>query len=147
MKRLTFALSTLFLLSAIPAMAQQRVPPPPRPAKQPAAKAPLTLGISPGEVTATPEMWFYQQELQQYQDPKLAVRKKAEFRADQRLRRMAALKWFGFSNQRPKAGTDPYDSDYSPSWTGNNNNYPFRWYGLGAPQVTVYPEIRATRVY
>jgi hypothetical protein len=143
MKRLTFALSALLLLTAAPAMAQQKAAPPaPKPAKRP-----FTLGISPGEVTATPEMWFYQQELQQYQDPKVAVREKAEMRAAQRLRRMAAMKWFGFSNQRPRAGVDPFHGDYSPSWSGNNSNYPFRWYGNGQPWIAVRPAVPATRIY
>ena len=142
MKRLTFALSALFVLVAVPAMAQSATPPTPRPAREP-----VTLGISPGEVAATPEMWFYQQELQQYQDPKLAVRRKAEYRSAQRQARMAALKWFGFSNQRPTAGVDPYHGDYSPSWTGGNYNYPFHWSGYGAPSVTVYPATPLTRIY
>jgi len=74
--------------------------------------------ISPGELKATPEMWFYEQYMQQYQDPKMAVRAKAEFRADQRQRRLAAMQWFGLSNSRPHACTDPYHGDWSPGWTG-----------------------------
>lgn len=142
MKRLTFALSALSLLVAVPAMAQRVTPPASKPAQQP-----VTLGISPGEVAATPEMWFYQQQLQQYQDPKMAVRAKAEMRAAARMRRMTALKWFGFSNQRPTAGVDPYHGDYSPSWTGNNGHYPFRWNGYGQPWVTAYPAVPVTRIY
>ena len=142
MKRLTFALAVLLALSAVPALAQSGVPAPQKP-----ADPPMNLGISPGEITATPEMWFYQQQMQQYQDPKAAVRQKAEFRAAQRQRRMASLKWFGFSNQRPKAGSDPYHGEYSPSWSGPNDNYPFRWYGNGRPWVVGRPAVSLSRLY
>ena len=87
--------------------------------------------ISPGELAPTPEMWFYEEELRRYEDPKQAVRKKAEIRAATRMQRLTAMKWFGMSNQRPKAGVDPQHSDYAPFWTGNNRQYPFRWMGRG----------------
>ena len=60
---------------------------------------------------------------------------------------MASLKWFGFSNQRPTAGSDPYHGEYSPTWVGGNDNYPFRWYGIGHPWVAAYPVIPVARVY
>ena len=37
--------------------------------------------LSSGEIQATPEMWFYDQERRRYEDPKTAVRANAEFRA------------------------------------------------------------------
>jgi len=92
-----------------------------------------------GEVTPTPEMWFYQQYVSQYRDPKTAVRQKAEVRATQRRGRIAARQWFGFSNVRPKAATDVIHSDYSPGWSSRNANYPFRWCGYGAAAVVVRP--------
>ncbi|MGW8258281.1 MAG: hypothetical protein ACWGMZ_12405, partial [Thermoguttaceae bacterium] len=67
--------------------------------------------ISPGEVKATPEMWFYEQAMRQYQDPKMMVRANAEFRARQRQRRLAAMRWFGQSNSRPHANSDPFNGD------------------------------------
>ena len=91
----------------------------------------MKSGISPGELTPTPDMWFYEENLRRYEDPKLAVRRKAEYRSAGRQRRLAALKWFGMSNQRPRAGVDPQHNDYFPSWTGNNRQYPFRWMGRG----------------
>ncbi len=137
MTRLAIALCALSVFAVAPAMAQNRSPLPPPLPNHVAPSSPLA--ISPGEVTATPEMWFYQQELEQYHDPKLAVRRKAEFRAEQRQRRMAALKWFGFSNQRPTAGVDCLHGDYSPAWTANNSHYPFRWSGYGQPWVAAVP--------
>ena len=54
-----------------------------------------------GEVTPTPEMWFYDQSMRQYNSPQMAVRAKADIRAQQRLRRLESMKWYGFSNSRP----------------------------------------------
>ncbi len=90
-------------------------------------------GISPGDLAPTPEMWFYEQQLRQYQDPKVAVRTRAEFRANQRQHRIESRKWFGFSNSRPKDHTDPYHGDFSAGWSSNNDRYPFQWSGAGRP--------------
>ena len=86
-----------------------------------------------GGLKATPSMWFYEQALRQYQDPKMAVRAKAEFRSRQRQHRIAAMKWFGFSNSRPRASSDPFHNDYSPGWVANPGYYPSRWNGVGQP--------------
>jgi len=94
---------------------------------------------SPGEVTATPDMWFYQQYMQEYLDPKLAVRRNAEIRADQRLRRVESMRWFGLSNERPQASADPQHGDYSPGWVSNNTWYPERWTGMGRPWIVIEP--------
>jgi len=99
----------------------------------------LGMGISSSEVGPTPEMWFYEQYQRDYLDPQMQVRKNAEFRAAQRRSRLAALRWFGLSNARPRANGDPWHSDYSPSWTSNNYWFPFRWAGVGRPWVFVGP--------
>ena len=130
MKRLSIAISILFaLVAAVPALADRPL------AQQLGPEG----GISPGEVRATPEMWFYEQYQREYQDPKMAVRRNAEYRAAQRRRRMAALKWFGFSNQRPQAGPEPFHGEWSPVWTSNNGVYPYRWAGGGWPWVAGRP--------
>ncbi len=116
-------------IDATPSRAQ----PPARPSQR------ATVDISPGEVTATPEMWFYEQSLRQYNDPKTAVRQKAEFKTAERLRRMAALRWFGFSNSRPMAGVDPIHGDYGPYWTSGNVYQPFRWAGARSATIIVTP--------
>ena len=54
---------------------------------------------SSGEMS--PEMWLYLQEQKRHDDPKQAVRRKAEMRAAQRQNRLAAQRWFGVSNLRP----------------------------------------------
>ncbi len=110
------------------------------------AKSPTTqsgnttgIGISPGDVAATPDMWFYEQSLRQYNDPKSVVRQKAEFRTAERMRRMAALRWFGFSNSRPMVGSDPIHGDYGPFWGSGNVYQPSRWSGTRSPSVVVAP--------
>jgi hypothetical protein len=96
--------------------------------------------VSSGLVEPTPEMWLYEQQLREYLDPGMAVRRNAEFRAAQRRHRMASLKWFGLSNQRPSASPDPYNGEYSPAWVGNNGLYPYRWSGgEGRPWVVLRP--------
>ena len=129
MKWLAISLPLVLLLLAVPASAE--VP----------GGTGIQLGgtISPGEITPTPEMWFYEQYLRQYQDPKAMVRKKAEFRTAQRQRRLAARRWFGFSNIRPTASPDPYNGDYSPHWASNNYFNPFQWNGVGPAAVAVRP--------
>jgi hypothetical protein len=123
----------------------QPVPPPPRPddrltrpesvarpesKTQRAARDLDYLTLSPGEVQATPEMWFYEQSLRQYKDSNMAVRRAAEYRAAQRERRIESRRWYGLSNSRPTASPDPLNGDYSPGWS-SNTYYPSRWVGIG----------------
>jgi hypothetical protein len=102
-------------------------------AQKPAAdhRQGLATAVSPGELKATPEMWFYDQYMRQYKDPKMAVRARAEYRADQRQRRLETMHWFGFSNARPRASSDPYNGDYSPHWAASPGYFPYRWPGVG----------------
>ena len=91
--------------------------------------------ISAGELTPTPEMWFYQQYQQQYQNPREMVHRNADFKAAERMRRLNTQKWFGMSNQRPKVTNDPYNSDYTAMWASPNMLYPNRWQSFGVPVV------------
>ncbi len=102
--------------------------------------------ISPGSVSATPEMWFYEQQMRQYADPKVAVRARAEFRANQRQHRVESMKWFGFSNSRPKDNPELIHADFSPGWSSNNSRYPFRWNGTGRTWVGPAPK-SSSRTY
>lgn|GEM_PF-706722 len=102
-----------------------------------------TIHLSPGELSATPEMWFYEQALRQYQDPKTAVRQKAEFRVAERQRRLTSLKWYGISNARPRVGTDPVHGDFAPVWTSGNHYHPYRWSPSGYGTVVIRAEAPA----
>lgn len=125
MKWLPIALPLVLLLVGLPALAETPS----------TTELKFNTTISPGELTPTPDMWFYEQYMRQRQDPKSGVREKAEFRSVQRQDRMAARKWFGFSNLRPVAGSDPIHGDYSPGWTSNNRQYPYRWSGVNGVTV------------
>lgn len=91
---------------------------------------PVGSHISLGQMTPTPEMWFYDQAQRQHSDPQSAVREKAEFESIQRQRRIAARQWFGVSNARPNAEVTPMMGTYSPTWVSNTRN-PAQWSGQG----------------
>jgi hypothetical protein len=92
---------------------------------------------NPSTVSPTPEMWFYEQERTRYEDPKGAVRRKAETRAAQRASRLASMKWYGMSNSRPVASTTPLFGTYSPMWVSNTSE-PFRW-RASEPAIVLRP--------
>ena len=88
------------------------------------------LGVDPGEsqVAQSEEMWFYLQELRRYDDPQVAIRHKAQQKASQRRHRLAAQKWFGWSQSRPTASPTPRTGVNSPNWVGNGSD-PYQWVG------------------
>jgi hypothetical protein len=133
MLRGIYTLALLGIFITTPAWAQKPAAKtqPTAPAIGSAVEKTVPPTLSPGELKATPEMWFYEQYMHQYLDPKMAVRANAEFRANQRQQRLAAMQWFGFSNSRPRASPDPVHGDYSPHWSSNNSAYPYRWDGIG----------------
>jgi len=95
--------------------------------------------VSPGHLTMTPEMWFYEQQLRQYNDPKLQARKRLEFAGQQRRMRIESRKWFGYSNLRPTVSNDPYHTPYQASWVGNGPEG--EWVGTSSPSVVVRPMV------
>ncbi|MEN6458846.1 MAG: hypothetical protein ABFC63_07940 [Thermoguttaceae bacterium] len=120
MKRLIFLLALPLLFSVGTARADRPL----------AAGLGVDGAISSGSLKVTPEMWFYDQAARQYRDPKMAVRAKAEYRNEQRMRRLESMRWFGMSNSRPQTSIDPYHGDYSPRWVANPGYYPWRWNGV-----------------
>lgn len=84
--------------------------------------------ISSMQVEATPEMWFYEEQLRRYENPRVAVRRNAEIRAEQRRERIASMKWYGYSNLRPRANPTPWGASYSPQWSSNSADS-FSWVG------------------
>jgi hypothetical protein len=93
----------------------------------------LGAAISAGELQVTPEMWFYDQQMRRFQDPKMAVHEQAAYHAMQRQHRIESMRWFGLSNSRPQVSTDPFHADYSPRWTANSVYFPGRWNGANGP--------------
>ncbi len=115
MRRNAILLSCSMMLFATAALAQS----PASPTDVPRA----TTG--PG--SAAPEVRQYER-LRAQDTARAAIREKAEFETAQRDHRLAAMKWFGYSNLRPTVSTDPY-STYSPMWVGNNLHDPGQWRG------------------
>jgi hypothetical protein len=113
-----------------------RLPAQPPLIEQPRAPLPeIRTDLSPGALAPTPEMWFYEQERRRANDPKQLIRAKAEFRAAQRQRRLAAQRWYGYSASRPPANHTPWmGTTYSPAWTGGQLD-PFIWSGAGGPLI------------
>jgi hypothetical protein len=114
--------------------------PMPRPGDVPVVEGTIP-GVSPSQMT--PEMYLYLHEQRRNDDPKQAVRRKAELKTAQRNQRLAAQKWFGVSNARPMASAQPFMDLYSPRWIGNGYNS-FDWVGAQngvAPIVVVEPTI------
>lgn len=87
-----------------------------------------------------PELLLYLQEVRRNEDPKQVVRRNAAERGAQRRNRLAARKWFGFSNTRPTAAATPFMGTYSPMWVGNTWN-PYFWSGVGYPHTTLRLEV------
>jgi hypothetical protein len=54
------------------------------------------------------------------------------------------LKWYGFSNSRPRAGSDPVHGDYAPTWVSGNTYHPFQWSGPDSGAVIVGSRAKST---
>jgi len=97
---------------------------------------PINSQPSMDQVTPTEEMWFYLQEMQRRDDPREAIRRRAEVKSQQRQQRLAAQKWFGWSQGRPNASPTPAMGVYSPTWVGNGVS-PYEWVGYGYTTTAV----------
>jgi hypothetical protein len=94
------------------------------------------------QVVPTEGMWYYLQEMQRRDDPREAIRKRAEFKSQQRQYRLAAQKWFGWSQSRPSASPTPTMGVYSPTWVGNGVS-PYEWVGYGYTTTAVRINVNA----
>jgi len=120
------ALAAVWLASASSTLAQE------------SGRKPLIYGgdISMGELTPTPEMWFYQQELRQFQDPHAMVRRRAESKAAQRHARIESSAWFGVYNSRPTTQYTPFmGGTYGPAFGGSRDFN--RWYPSHRPMIFI----------
>jgi hypothetical protein len=109
----------------------------------------ITVGCSlslaagnPVNAAATPEepheqSWYREQQQAGKPDPKAIVQQKAQFRAEQRMSRMASMEWYGMSNSRPQACPTPLTSRYSPTWE-NPGGKPYSWFPYSRPGYVLY---------
>ncbi|MCH2128043.1 MAG: hypothetical protein MK179_02810 [Pirellulaceae bacterium] len=128
MKMTATITSLTLLLVAVPLWAQSEELTPPT----------TSSSETPSISTLTPEMWFYLQELKRHDDPAQAVRRKAEFRAEQRRQRLAMRKWYGHSQSRPHSSATPWTNDTRPRfWSryGHTNH----WRANLSPYATIEP--------
>jgi hypothetical protein len=72
--------------------------------------------------------------------PSLA-QQKARARGEQRMARLEALRWYGFSNSRPVATAMPWTTMYSPAWQMPGGR-PYAWFASQRPVfIYVTPEV------
>lgn len=86
---------------------------------------------SPAAKTPSGDNWYYGTEEPEAQ--KSIARQKSELRAQQRMDRLASLRWYGFTPGRPTAAGMPFTTMYSPEWTRPGGR-PYAWY-TGYPTV------------
>lgn len=85
------------------------------------AYKPVSVDEIPSLGNATPEMWFYLQEMRRYDDPSLARRRRAEMTASARRARLFSQQWYGVSNLRPSVNAVPMMYRYS----AHESNLPY----------------------
>ena len=105
----------VLVVAASPALAQQL----PTPAQESAPSA--------------DDYSYYQPVHEKTPTPALA-QQKAAARAEQRMARLAAMRWYGFSGSRPTASGLPWTTMYSPAWQQPGGR-PFAWYMSYRPTV------------
>lgn len=93
--------------------------------------------FSMGEITPTPEMWFYEQARRDYMDPQMMLRRKAESQARLRRDRIAARKWYGYSAARPNLAGSPMMGYYGPNWTRDWNHAGRRAFYASTPDAAI----------
>jgi len=135
----------VLLVAAVPAWAQSPHANSGKSATKASASAPKTLDVhfateaktSPApasETNVSPEM-TYRQQYQQAPTPTEIVLQRAAINADQRNQRLAAMKWFGYSNSRPRSGVDVNGGDQAPGWVSDNPAFPYQFSGYSTSQI------------
>jgi hypothetical protein len=70
------------------------------------------------------ESWYYR--TPETAPKKTIPQQKAELRAQQRMARLAAQRWYGYSNARPTVAAMPFTSMYRPAWQRPGGR-PYHW--------------------
>lgn len=123
MKKTSFG-GVSVLLAALAMGAASRVQ-----AQEPAALAPDAAPTEQGE------RWYYRSSPEREQTFTVA-QQKAMQRGAQRMARLEAMRWYGFSASRPTAAAQPWTTMYSPAWQMPGGR-PFAWYVSHRPLVIV----------
>ena len=67
------------------------------------------------------------QKYEYHADTRAIIHQKAAWNAQQRMSRLAAMRWYGMYNARPTASATPFTSMYSPAWQMPGGR-PFAWH-------------------
>jgi hypothetical protein len=100
----------------------------------------LAAGGSANTETASEaphEQSWYREQSANKSDSRAIVQQKAQFRAAQRMGRLASLEWYGMSNSRPTGSPTPFSTRYSPVWEMPGGR-PFAWYPYTRPGYVMY---------
>jgi hypothetical protein len=102
-----------------------------------AASAALAQQAAPTEdqPPAGTESWEYRAAGERTPPVRLSVQK-AQARGAQRMARLEAMRWYGFSNSRPTAAAIPWTTMYSPAWQTPGGR-PFAWYTSSRPIIVI----------
>lgn len=87
----------------------------------------------PASETSAEDSWYYRTPPPRAAAPTIA-QQKAALRGEQRMARLEALRWYGFSNSRPTAAGMPWTTMYSPAWQQPGGR-PFAWHTSNRPIV------------
>lgn len=69
--------------------------------------------------------WYYRSPGEVVPKKSLA-QQRAEFRAQQRVSRLAAQRWYGYSNARPTVAALPFTAMYRSAWQ-SPGGWPYHW--------------------
>ena len=70
--------------------------------------------------------WYYQSP-NEVTPIRTIPQQKAQFRAQQRMGRLAAQRWYGYSNSRPQVAAMPFTAMYRTAWQ-RPGGWPYRWH-------------------
>ncbi len=88
--------------------------------------------------------WQYEQDYEYQPDPRFIIHQKAQWRGQQRMGRLAAMRWYGMYNGRPIGAPTPFTSMYSPAWQMPGGR-PNAWHTRGTTVIVTRPESRIYR--
>ncbi len=88
--------------------------------------------VPPAPAAAESESWY--RSLPPRAEKMTISKEKAIARGQQRMARLDAMRWYGFSNSRPTAAAMPYTTMYSPAWQQPGGR-PFAWYTSSRPVI------------
>lgn len=89
-----------------------------------------TASAQQGLVDGTPDPpagWNYHESFHPL-TPTQIIQQKAQARAAQRIARLEAQEWYGFSKARPRATATPFTGLYGSQWQGYTYGRPAAWH-------------------